>query len=95
MKSVPSHTPSFPSKIKCCVDRLRPPAISGLKAGRHPKSAGVPASADIARLFDHFVGTGKERWWNLKPERFRAPEIDDQFRLRYVLDRQVGWLIAL
>ena len=26
---VPSHTPSFPSKIKCCVDRLRPPPISG------------------------------------------------------------------
>src|ERR1700692_2768970 len=26
---VPSHTPSFPSKIKCCVDRLRPPPENG------------------------------------------------------------------
>ena len=23
------HTPSFPSKIKCCVDRLRPPSNNG------------------------------------------------------------------
>src|SRR5258706_9860172 len=27
--SVPSHTPSFPSKIKCCGDRLRPPIECG------------------------------------------------------------------
>src|ERR1700682_6162329 len=26
------YTPSFLSKIKCCVDRLRPPALCGLNA---------------------------------------------------------------
>src|ERR1700675_4133521 len=35
--SVPSHTPSFPSKIKCCGDRLRPPGQSG----KHPLAQSI------------------------------------------------------
>jgi hypothetical protein len=35
--------------------------------------------------FDHLVGAGEERRGNLKPERFRGPKIDDQFRFRNFL----------
>ena len=35
-------------------------------------------SQQTASLFDHLVGAGEQRWWNLEAERLRGLEIDEQ-----------------
>src|SRR5262245_65339132 len=45
-------------------------------------------------LFDHLVGAGEQRRWNFEPERSRGHEIDDEFELGGLHDRQVGSLGA-
>src|SRR5262245_15354921 len=45
-------------------------------------------------LFDHLVGAGEQRRWNFEPERSRGHEIDDEFELGGLHDRQVGRLGA-
>jgi hypothetical protein len=39
-------------------------------------------------LFDHLLGSGKQRLWNAETERFGGLEIDDQLDLDGLLDRQ-------
>src|SRR5216684_1691206 len=48
-----------------------------------------------ARSLDHLVGARKHSRRNLKAERLGGLEIDDQFELCRLLDRQVAWLFAL
>jgi hypothetical protein len=43
-----------------------------------------------ALLFDHFVGVQQERFWNGKADRFRGFDVDDEFELGGLIDRQVS-----
>ena len=45
--------------------------------------------------FDHLVGEREQLVWNLEAERLGSPEIDDQFELGGLYDRQVGRFLAL
>ena len=43
-------------------------------------------------LFDHLVGTGKQRSWNLDAKLLRGLEVDEQFKFGRLLNREVGGL---
>ena len=58
-------------------------AISDIDALRQP-----------SKLFEHFVGTQKERFRYRQAKCFRGLEIDDELKLRWILYRQVGRLRA-
>src|SRR5258708_4592938 len=45
--------------------------------------------------FDHLVGAAEQRERDDEAEGFRGLEVDDQLDFRRLLDRQVGWLLAL
>src|SRR5580704_958941 len=49
----------------------------------------------LSQLFDHLVGTTKDREWNSKAKGPGRLEIDDKLNLGHLLDRQVGWSLAL
>jgi hypothetical protein len=40
------------------------------------------------------VGGGQQRFWNGEAERFRGFEVDDQFELARLHDRQIGWFLT-
>ena len=44
--------------------------------------------------FDHLVGTGEQRQRHRKTKRLGHFEIDHNFQLGRLLDRQVGWFAA-
>jgi hypothetical protein len=44
------------------------------------------------RLFDQLVGAQEEGFWNLKPDRLRGGQIDNQLKLGRLHDREVAWL---
>ena len=46
-------------------------------------------------LFDHLVGAGEQRRWHVEAERSGGRQIDDQFELARLHDRQVLRLGAL
>jgi hypothetical protein len=50
---------------------------------------GDSCTAACARLFDHLVGTGEQRWWNNEAEGLRRLEVDDQFEFGWQYDWQV------
>src|SRR6516225_1027042 len=45
--------------------------------------------------FDHLVGAGEYRWWNVETKRLRGLEVDYQLVLGRRLHRQVARLLAL
>ena len=56
-------------------------------------STNSPTNSSIALndiSFDHRVGAGEEGGWDRKAERFRGREINDEFKLCRLLDRQVA-----
>src|SRR6267142_787496 len=46
-------------------------------------------------LLDHLVGSGEDRWRHGEAEGLGSLEIDDQLECRRLLDRQIGWPLAL
>src|SRR5262245_55538266 len=46
-------------------------------------------------LFDHLVGAGEKRDWHGDPKRLGSFDVDDQFDLGGLLDRQLSWLLTL
>jgi hypothetical protein len=44
--------------------------------------------AGTTLLFDHFVGTGKQRCWHVKAKRMRGLEVDDKLEFGRLLDRK-------
>src|SRR5262249_31824509 len=51
---------------------------------------GLARSRSQRRSLDDLIGAGDERRRNFKAERLGRPEINDQFKLRRLLDRQVS-----
>ena len=49
--------------------------------------------ADIRRLFDHLVSTGKERWLHDNAQCFRSLEVDHKFKLGRLKYWQIGWSV--
>jgi hypothetical protein len=45
-------------------------------------------------VFDHLVGSGKQRLWNAETKRFGGLEIDDQLDLDGLLDRQISRFVT-
>jgi hypothetical protein len=46
-------------------------------------------------LLDHLVGGGQQRFRDGDANRLGTIEVDDQIDLRNLLDRQIGWFVAL
>jgi hypothetical protein len=49
-----------------------------------------PLSVSRAASFDHLVGRGKQRPWDIEAERFRRLEIDRQFKFGRRLNRRTS-----
>src|SRR5262245_40760485 len=78
------------------------PPISDMSRGCQLRSE-VPLAA-VSRcskirmqddLFDHLVGAGEKRDWHGDPKRLGSFDVDDQFDLGGLLDRQLSWLLTL
>src|SRR6478735_3085835 len=52
-------------------------------------------SLRLAHLLDHLVGAGEQRWRDGEAECFGSPEIDGQIEMGGLLDRQIGWPLAI
>ena len=52
----------------------------------------VVPTTEVASLFDLLVGAEKERWRNLYAQGPRCRRIDDQFKRRRLLNRQIAGL---
>ena len=52
-------------------------------------------SALCQKLFDHLVGTSEQRRRHGDAQRLGGLQVDVQFDFSGLLDRQVGWLLAL
>src|SRR5262249_14349210 len=52
-------------------------------------------SLRLAHSFDHLVGAAEQRERKGDPERLGGDQVDDQFDLHGLLDRQIGRLVAL
>jgi len=52
-------------------------------------------TAATASLFDHLIGAGEQRRWNVDAERPGGLEVDDEIELGGPQDRQVGRFLAL
>src|ERR1700730_383174 len=69
----------------------------GAQVGPHVRSekchmqTSRPA-ANFPVLFNHLVCTSQQRSWNIDAQDLRSLEVDEQFKLGRLLDRQVGWL---
>src|SRR5262245_52807031 len=57
----------------------------------------LPDSCSAANryLFDHLVGSTEQREWDGNAKRVGGFQIEDQLGLHRLLDRQIGWLLAL
>ena len=90
MKSVTHQTTLHLSfKIKCCVDRLRPP----LKLGHCSTQSACLKSAITGSpfsLFDDVVGKREQCRRDLKTERLRGLEINHKLEPSRLFHRQIG-----
>ena len=63
---------------------------------RSDEAAALPSPAMNSRRFtDHLVGGGQKRFWDGKAEGFGGFEVESQLDFYGLLDRQIGWFLAL
>jgi hypothetical protein len=80
------------------IQRCRLDVRTTLKNGRRAhigpwlKSAntGCEQSQQTASLFDHLIGAGKQHRRHLQAERLGGLQVEDEFELGRLLDREVG-----
>src|SRR5277367_1378473 len=78
-------------------------SLANPKPSTHGPSRRFPNLAHVgsrpkpksARLLDHLVGGRQQRFRDGKAERLGGIEVDDQFDFYELLDRQIGWFLAL
>ena len=46
-------------------------------------------------LFDHLVGAGEQRRWHYDAQGLGGPQIDNELKFGWLLNRQVGCFLAL
>src|SRR5262249_10036969 len=54
----------------------------------------LPPKADFGSLFNQLVGTSQQVTWHLETKRLRGCEIDEQLKVRWLYDWQVGRFFA-
>ena len=68
--------------IRCCFDQT---AVWHSDAARGPSTPS----------FDHLVREREQRWWNVDAKCLSCLQVDDEFELTCLHDRQVGGLGTL
>jgi hypothetical protein len=48
----------------------------------------------LARLFDHLVGAGEQRWRHVEAERLGTLEVDNELEFSRLLNRQITRFLA-
>jgi len=61
---------------------------------RPPRHACFVPNPEVAASFDHLIGAGEQRGRHRKAEDLSGLEVDDQFKLSWLLDGEVGRLRA-
>ena len=57
--------------------------------------SGCGQSQQGSPLFDHLVGAGEHGHRHVEAERLRGLQIQEAFNFGGLLNRQIGWLVAL
>jgi hypothetical protein len=82
---------------KTCSGVSSPGAICSINSDTRVialQASGVLAGSTRRGLFDHLVGAPDQRVGNVDAERLAGLQVDDQFDLGCLLDRQVGGFVA-
>jgi len=66
--------------------------LPGLFLAQHPQTF---TKAEVARLFDHLIGAGKQCWRDAEAERLRGLEIENELEFGGPFDRDVAGFRAL
>jgi hypothetical protein len=75
---------------------LHPPSRTMLDAVGMSQTCHMQTHAPQQKgLFDHLIGAGEQRGRHRQAQRLGGLEIDREFDLRRLLDRQIGWLLTL
>src|SRR5271154_4553814 len=84
---------SSPLSDRCCrsLRGLQRIADSS-RTLRHVRK--VPQAAVDKTSLDDFIGGAQEAWWNGQPDLLCRPLVDNEFKLGWLLDRNVGRLRA-
>src|SRR5262245_9842386 len=75
------------------ADSAAAPAAKCRNCLRWGSFIAVPPS--LICLFDHLVGAGEQRRWNIEVHGLCSGEVDHQIKLCRHLNRKIGWLRAL
>src|SRR5262249_11791069 len=71
-------------------------SVASPTAARPPRAATQPRrrGGNACGSFDDLIGSGREPEWHLDPERPRRLQIDHEFELAGLYDREIGGLLA-